>query len=401
MLVQKNRCRKNTAMTIKRQLFVSNIRVVLVTLIGLVLAVLAVRIVLLSLSDNWGVDFCDLMGMRRHQPEWWGGGLKTFVFFTLFVVIISAINNLLTLRMINNIVRPLKALSEGVNQIHDINLEYRVNYQNNDEFRPICDAFDEMAAKLETFAAEQRKNEANRRELIAGISHDLRTPLTSIKGYLEGLEAGVASTSAMREKYFATIKSKASDLEYIIEQLFLFSKLDTDEFPLTLRRVALDPVIRSLIAEIAGEYATRGLDIHLAPHQTAPMSDTAAIPPDITISADTLHLRNVIINILENSVVHKTKERGRIDISASWNGDAHDTITLRFADDGPGVAADTLGKLFDAHYRADPARNKKGSGLGLAISSKIIERMGGTCRAELPETGGLAIIMCLPAERGP
>jgi len=73
---------------------------------------------------------------------------------------------------------------------------------------------------------------------------------------------------------------------------------------------------------------------------------------------------------------------------------------LRFADDGPGVPAGALNKLFDAHYRADPSRNKKGSGLGLAISSKIIERMGGTYRAELPETGGLAIVICLPVQHG-
>jgi len=73
---------------------------------------------------------------------------------------------------------------------------------------------------------------------------------------------------------------------------------------------------------------------------------------------------------------------------------------LRFVDDGPGVAADALDKLFDAHYRADPSRNKKGSGLGLAISSKIIERSGGTCRAELPEAGGLAIVICLPVQQG-
>ena len=377
-------------MTIKRQLFISNIRVVLVTVTGLILAGLAIRIALLLFSGDGGVDIRELMEMRRHHPESWGSSLKPFVFFTLFVVVISAINNLLTLRLMNNIVRPLKALSEGGRQLHDLNFSYRINYQNNDEFSPTCYAFDEMAARLEAAAAEQQKNEANRRELIAGISHDLRTPLTSIKAYLEGLEAGIASTPVMREKYFATIKSKTADLEHIIEQLFLFSKLDMDEFPLALRRVAIAPALRNIVEEITGEYAMRGLDIQ-TPHEPE-------ISDDVLVLADTLYLRNVIINILENSVTHRTKERGRIDISVSWADS--DMAMLRFVDDGPGVAADALDKLFDAHYRADPSRNKKGSGLGLAISSKIIERMGGTYRAELPEAGGLAIVICLPVQQG-
>jgi len=388
--------RKKNAMTIKNQIFVSNIRVAFVTLICVALATICVHIALFSSSADGGFVFRELLNLR-HQPEGLRGGLKLFVFFTLFVVIISAVNNLLTFRLINNIVRPLKALSEGISQIHDINLAYRINYKNDDDFRPICDAFNDLAAKLETIAIETDKNEASRRELIAGISHDLRTPLTSIKGYLEGLETGVASTPAMRKKYFDTIKSKTADLEHIIEQLFLFSKLDMGKFPLSLRRVAIVPVIRDIIEEIADEYAMRNLDIHFA----ETLSDMA-ISADTVVLADTLYLRNVIVNILENSATHKTKERGRIEISAHWAGNtaARDTIVLRFADDGPGVAADALEKLFDAHYRADPSRNKKGSGLGLTISSKIIERMGGSCRAELPQTGGLAIDICLSAEQG-
>jgi signal transduction histidine kinase len=311
---------------------------------------------------------------------------RSFVLFTLFVIIISTISNIFTLRVINNIVRPLKPLEEGVRQIQNDNLAYRINYQKTDEFRPICEAFDEMTSKLEASVAERQRDDANRRELIAGLSHDLRTPLTSIKGYIEGLETGVASTPAMQEKYIATIKSKAADMEHIIEQLFLFSKVDIDDLPLTMRRVTIAPVIRDMIEEITEEYAKRGLDIHLA-----------EIPPEITVTADTLYLRNVIINILENSVTYKTKSQGRIEINADVQ--ENNMVTLRFVDDGPGVADDALVKLFDAHYRTDPSRNKKGSGLGLAISAKIIERMGGTCNAELPSSGGLAIVISLPTTK--
>jgi signal transduction histidine kinase len=190
----------------------------------------------------------------------------------------------------------------------------------------------------------------------------------------------------MKEKYLAIIKNKAADMQHIIEQLFLFSKLDMDEFPLTMRRLNLIPAVSDMIEDSASEYASRGLTIQFA-----------ELPKDIFVSTDVLLLRNVIINILENSVKYKTLEHGKMEISAVVvNG----SVLLRLADDGPGVQADMLPKLFDVFYRTDPSRSKLGSGLGLAISVKIIERMGGSIHAELPATGGLAIVIRLPLQEG-
>jgi signal transduction histidine kinase len=171
-------------------------------------------------------------------------------------------------------------------------------------------------------------------------------------------------------------------MEHIIKQLFLFSKLDMDEFPLVLGRVPLMPVITDMIEEVTWEYDQRGLVVHITESHR-----------DVCVLADTLWLRNVIINILENSVRYKTKERGTIEISADV---VNDSVFLRFSDDGPGVSSETLPKLFDVFYRADPSRSIKGSGLGLAIGKKIIEHMGGAIHAELPASGGLAVVIHLP-----
>jgi signal transduction histidine kinase len=319
-----------------------------------------------------------------YGPEGWAR-LFTPIFIVFFVAIITTVNNLLNYRMTKNIVRPLQPLSEGVRQIHDNNLKFRINYQNDDEYRPICDAFNEMAMRLEASAARKQQEEASRQELIAGISHDLRTPLTSIKGYLEGLETGIASTPEMRRNYLAIIKNKAADMERIIERLFLFSKLDMDEFPLTMRRIPLMPVIADMIEEVAREYDQHGLAIHIVENHN-----------DVFVMADTFWLHNVVINILENSARYKTKERGTIEISIHAD---NDSILLRFTDDGPGVSAEALPKLFDVFYRADPSRNAEGSGIGLAISKKIIERMGGAVNAELPDSDGLAVVIRLPLTR--
>jgi signal transduction histidine kinase len=379
-------------MTIKRQIFIFNIRTVLVTLFGLLVAGFVFQLVLGGIT---GIDFENERALREaalremeYEPRPYTGlmHISGFLFTVIFVTLITLVNNLLNYRLTKNIVRPLGPLSEGVRQIHDNNLAFRIDYQNDDEFSPICDAFNEMAARLEASSEQKQKDEASRGELLAGISHDLRTPLTSIKGYIEGMETGVASTPEMRRNYFSIIKNKTSDMEHIIERLFLFSKLDMDEFPLAMRRVPLMPVIADMIEEAADEYDSRGLAIHITKNN-----------PDVFILADTLWLRNVLINILENSVRYKTKERGALEISADV---VNDSVLLRFVDDGPGVNAEILPKLFDVFYRTDPSRNKKGSGLGLAISKKIIERMNGAIYAELPYSGGLAVIIRLPAARG-
>ena len=368
--------------TIKRRLFISNIRLVFISFVSLSFAV---RIMIFFVFGTWRFRPGD-MGQFRDSFSHDTRMILIIFSLSLFIILGCIINNFYTHRMIKRIVKPLGPLSEGVHQIHENNYSYRIDYKNNDEFRPVCDAFNEMAVKLETSTTQREKDEANRRELIAGISHDLRTPLTSIKGYLEGIEKGVASTPEMKDKYLTIIKNKAADMERIIEQLFLFSKLDMDEFPLNLRRVDISLAITDILEDSLSEYASRGLDIKIS-----------KMPENIYVSADVLMLRNVIINILENSSKYKTIEHGQIEISASV---LNNSVLLRLADDGPGVQADMLPKLFDTFYRTDPSRSKMGSGLGLAISAKIIERMGGNIYAELPATGGLAVVVRLPVLQG-
>ena len=367
------------SMTIKNRLFFSNIRMVFITLWAFGLAGRILHFFMFGWerpgTEAW-ITIHDAFGLDVRITLW-------IVFLVLSVTLASVINNFFTHRITKNITRPLDLLNGGVRQIHSNNFAHRIDYKGNDEFRPICDAFNEMAEKLETSTERRQKDEAARRELIAGISHDLRTPLTSIKGCLEGIETGVASSPEMREKYLSIVKSKTAALEHIIEQLFLFSKLEMDEFPLDLRRTDIALAVCDIIEDSLSEYATKGLDIKIA-----------AMPKNAFALADVILLRNVVINILENSVRYKTKECGQVEISAAAE---NDTVVLRFIDDGPGVQADALPKLFDVFFRSDPSRSKQGSGLGLAISAKIIERMGGTIHAELPDSGtGLATVIRLP-----
>jgi signal transduction histidine kinase len=310
------------------------------------------------------------------------------IMFFVVIAIILLTNRFLTRFVFKRIITPLETLVYGVHQIRDGNLDYHIEYNENDEFQEICSDFNEMAQQLLDSVKARQKDEANRKELIAGISHDLRTPLTSIKAYVEGLETGVASTPETQKRYLDTIKNKTSDLEHIVSQLFLFSKLDIGEFPLYLEKVDIGEELSNIAVNLYEEYKGKGLIITMMQNVK-----------DICIQADIVQLRNAVINVLENSVKYKNKEQGQMKMSCEDNGNY---VSIRLEDNGPGVSDEALEKLFDVFYRTDPSRSNpsKGSGLGLSITAKILEQLGGSIKAENVTEGGLAIIMTLPKHAG-
>lgn len=302
----------------------------------------------------------------------------------LVILIIAITNYILTRNIIKRIVSPLEILNDGVQQIQLGNLDYRIQYEREDEFSVVCADFNSMAQRLRDSVDRQEKDETNRKELIAGISHDLRTPLTSIKAYVEGLLDGIASTPRVQRSYLETICAKAEDINKIVDKLFLFSKLDLNEFPFYPERLNIGNELITFVEINAEEYKSKGLLLRLTQNAK-----------DAAIMADPIQLRNVLTNILENSVKYKGKECGCLEVSCAEEGNS---VRVALADDGPGVPEEALGKIFDIFYRNDPSRGNpgKGSGLGLAISAKIIERSGGQIWAENASGGGLKIVIVLP-----
>ena len=326
-----------------------------------------------------------LFGTRQ---EHLGSGLKVILalaaiglIFIVFLTILMT-NRFLTRFVVRSIEEPLDLLSDGARRLGDGDLDYRITYTGKDEFAPVCGAFNEMAARLKESVERTRRDEESRKELLAGISHDLRSPLTSIRAYVEGLLDGVAKTEEAKQRYLRTIHTKAEDIDRLVSQLFLYSKLDLEGAPMEIRPIRLDEFVSSFVEEAAPDSRIHGLEI------------TAAQLAPVTVSADPEQLRRVLSNILENSIKYKDKETGRLCITLEENG------RLVLADDGPGVPEDALPKLFDVFYRSDPARKNPagGSGLGLAIASKAVQSMGGTISAYNVPDGGLAIKITLPKE---
>lgn len=293
-------------------------------------------------------------------------------------------NRFLTKFVLQRIEQPLDILSGGVRQIRDGNLDYRIAYSGRDEFTPVCSDFNEMAQRLKDSVERTRRHEESRRELMAGISHDLRSPLTSVQAYVEGLLDGVAKTPETRRKYLETIKNKAENIQRMVSQIFLFSKMELEEYPIRMETLRLDREIENLLKDLRGEYAARGLSIE------------ARLCP-ATVKADAAEIRRVLVNIWDNSAKYKAKPLGRMEILLEAKDES---CVLSLTDDGPGVPREALNRLFEVFYRSDPSRQNphRGSGLGLAIAAKALQRMGGTIWAEEAETGGLRILIELPLE---
>lgn len=232
----------------------------------------------------------------------------------------SGFTNLyLTKHLFRHIQKPLDILVSGVKRIQEGNLDAPIGDVVPDGFKSACDAVDEMAARLKTSLEEQSRQQ-QKQELIAGMSHDLKSPLTSIRAYTEGLLDGVAKDEQTQARYLQTIYAKETELETLVNRLFSFAKLDLSEAP--AKPEALE--ISGTFAEIAAGFEAEGLDVRL--------DDL----PDETVMADRELLSRCMSNLLDNS---RKYGASHVVISADISGD---TVSISVSDDGPGVEASQL-----------------------------------------------------------
>lgn len=211
-----------------------------------------------------GMDYRILIFGSTQQVSY--TGLKLVAAAAMLLVLAAALaavlltNRFLTRFVFRRIEQPLTLLADGVHQIRDGNLDFRITYDGKDEFAPVCADFNEMAERLRRSIEQTLRQEESRKELMASISHDLRSPLTSIKAYVEGLLDGVARTPEMQRRYLGTIKSKAEDIDRMVSQIFLFSKMELEEYPVHPEPLWLDEEVDSLMRSAAPEYRARAGD---------------------------------------------------------------------------------------------------------------------------------------------
>lgn len=283
-----------------------------------------------------------------------------------------ALTNLyLTRHLFRHISQPLDTLTAGVARIRDGDLDTPIAYTEPDEFKAACDAVDEMAARLKASLEQQQAAQQQKQELIAGMSHNLKSPLTAICAYTEGLLEGVAQDEAARQRYLQAIYAKEADMETLVNRLFAFARMDVSQYPVHAEPLALAAELEAITEEQEGVAVT--VDV-----------------PEMTVLADRELLRRIAVNLLDNSRKYGGREDVSVRITAEKIGDM---AAIAFTDNGAGVPPEQLPRLFDVFYRGDAARTApgKGSGIGLAVVKKACDEMHGTVWAENAENGGLRV----------
>lgn len=301
-----------------------------------------------------------------------------------FIIILFLTAFLLIFWIYRSILKPLNILRLATHHIKEGDLNYSVTSATNDEIGQLCDDFENMRLRLKKLIEDRIKYEEDIKELISNISHDLKTPLTAIKGYSEGLIDGVADTKEKQEKYLKTIYMKANDMSILVDELAFYARIDCDTVPYTFSNISLADYFEDCVEDLKLELEVKNIKVIYENF----------VDHDVKVVADAEQLKRVIHNIIGNSVKYMDKPEGIIKISIKDSGEF---VQVDIEDNGMGIAEEDLPFIFDRFYRADASRSTKtgGSGLGLAIAKKVIEDHSGKIWANSKKHEGTTISFTL------
>ena len=289
---------------------------------------------------------------------------KDVLFTATVILVFTALS--FGLWIYRSIATPLVKLKKATQNIKEGNLDFVLEVEGDDEFSELCRDFEEMRKRLKESAEEKVLLDKENKELISNISHDLKTPITAVKGYVEGIMDGVADTPEKMDRYVKTIYNKTNEMDHLINELTFYSKIDTNRIPYTFSKLNVEDYFSDCAEEVGLELETRGIELVYANY----------VESGVQVIADGEQIRRVIHNIISNAIKYMDKPKGIIQIRVK---DVGDFIQVEIEDNGKGIAAKDLPSIFDRFYRTDVSRNssKGGSGIGLSIVKKILEDHGG------------------------
>ena len=289
---------------------------------------------------------------------------KDMILTATIILVFTALS--VGLWIYRSIAVPLVKLKKATKNIKEGNLDFVLEVEGNDEFSQLCQDFEEMRKRLKESTEEKILMDKENKELISNISHDLKTPITAVKGYVEGIMDGVADTPEKMDRYVRTIYNKTNEMDHLINELTFYSKIDTNRIPYTFSKLNVEDYFSDCAEELGLEMETRGIELVYANY----------VEKGVQVIADGEQIRRVIHNIVSNAIKYMEKPRGIIQLRVK---DVGVFIQVEIEDNGKGIAAKDLPYIFDRFYRTDVSRNssKGGSGIGLSIVKKIMEDHGG------------------------
>lgn len=305
------------------------------------------------------------------------------IVLAVFVILVIT-SGMSTLWIYKSVTNPLKKLREATQNIKEGNLDFVLDVDRDDTIGELCADFEDMRKRLKQSTQEKLEYDRESKELISNISHDLKTPITAIKGYVEGIMDGVADTPEKMDRYIRTIYNKTNDMDRLINELTFYSKIDTNRIPYTFNRINVAGYFSDCVDEMSLELEAQNIKLQYFNY----------VDSDVQVIADAEQIKRVINNIVSNSIKYMDKEQGIIIIRVK---DVGDFVQVEIEDNGKGIGVKELPYIFDRFYRTDASRNSKqgGSGIGLSIVKKIIEDHGGQIWANSKENTGTVMYFVL------
>ncbi|MCR5784774.1 MAG: HAMP domain-containing histidine kinase [Eubacterium sp.] len=366
-------------MKLKYRLIISFLIMIFVPLILTVTMLVAMNsYVISSLQESYGVEYDSAQDFWESSlaelsdsdatpsEQMYREYIVDMFVCVLLILLFTAL--MLTFWTYMGIVTPIKRLQLAANNIKEGRLNFTIGSENNnDEIGLLCQDFEAMRVRLKANADDKLKQDKANRELIRNISHDLKTPITSIKGYVEGIMDGVADTPEKQEKYLRIIYNKANEMDALINELTLYSQLDTNEIPYNYKVINVKDFFDDCAEEIGMDLSEKNISF----------AYENFCKNDDSIMADSEQIMRVVENIVSNSVKYMGKEEeGNIRLTLK---DVDSYIQIEIEDNGVGIAKEDIPYIFDRFFRTDSSRGTRagGSGIGLSIVKKVIEDHGG------------------------
>lgn len=283
-----------------------------------------------------------------------------------------------------SVIHPLRELNTAMEYLQNGDLTYEFVGSGDREIQELCEAYEELRRRLQTTVSEGLEQERESKMMLANISHDIKTPVTSIRGYVEGILDGVANTPEKQTRYLKTIYAKANTIELMAENLSLYAKL---EMKRVLYHFAVEDVFDALRTAAEEE------ELDLSTNDMQLVCDLPQTPCMVKLDADAM--RRVFSNLITNAIKYKKEGAGVLTIGGTVTEHG---VLLTFADTGIGISETDLERVFEGFYRGDPSRNGKiaGNGLGLSICRRIVEDHGGKIWIRSEKGEGAEVMLLLP-----
>ena len=302
--------------------------------------------------------------------------MEIIIFFSILIAVLAVLTSIILVRRIK---KQIAEMTDALMDVKNGNCNRRILSATNELVAPLAYEINEIVVSYESRLSTVRQTEETNRQLMTSLSHDVRTPLTTLIGYLDAAHKGIV-TGKDRDDYIETARRKAHDLKEYIDVLFDWFKLNSNEFAMDINIVEAAELTRNILIDWIPIFEDKQIDYNI---------DIPEQP--FRVKLDTDGYMRILNNLIQNVISHSHADKIEIILSKQEKN-----MQIRLADNGIGIEKEDLKHIFERLYKCDKGRSEKGSGLGLSIAHQLVEKMNGTITANSTQGTGTEFTLLFP-----